>query len=300
MSARRLGYGLAIAALLVAAVAGLVRSAAPGTSTLAGRVAQVSATLRCPTCAGESVAASRSDAADAMRQVVTQQLQAGRSPDQVRAWFAQRYGDWILLDPPARGPGLVVRVLPWAVLAAGLALLVPRRGRLAGWPRWAPAAAALMLVGTLGAAVARSGQPAVPSSAQEADPGDNVSSVGSSGPGDAPGSATAPGGADRSAPDGTPPSAAPAGPRVTAGPAAPSGPLQLALARLEAGDPAGAERLVVPVLQATPDDAQAVLLLGLAQRARHDPAARATLTRFLRLAPADPTSARVRALLSQS
>lgn len=113
---------LVAVALVVAALAalGLWHAARPQAATRQQQVRAVTSTLRCPACEGQSVAESSSDMAAQMRSVVADQLADGRSPAQVRQWFAQRYGDSVLLDPPWRGPGLGLQVLPVIVLAAGL------------------------------------------------------------------------------------------------------------------------------------------------------------------------------------
>ena len=69
----------ALVLLLVAATgAGLWRSAQAPPTTLAQQVAAVAGGLRCPTCAGQSVAASESDLARQMRAVAAQQLSAAQ------------------------------------------------------------------------------------------------------------------------------------------------------------------------------------------------------------------------------
>jgi cytochrome c-type biogenesis protein CcmH len=83
----------------------------------------VSAQLRCPVCQGESIQDSPADLAVEMRAVVRDQLAAGRTPDEVKAYFMARYGEWILLAPPARGFNLLLYVLPFALLILGGALL---------------------------------------------------------------------------------------------------------------------------------------------------------------------------------
>jgi cytochrome c-type biogenesis protein CcmH len=51
-----------------------------------------------------------------MRAEIETQLRSGRSPEQVRAFFVDRYGEWILLAPTRRG----LNILPWAIPIVGL------------------------------------------------------------------------------------------------------------------------------------------------------------------------------------
>lgn len=93
------------------------------------RVFEIGAGLRCPTCVSESVAESSSAIAREMRLLIQDQLDAGSSQAEINAFFQERYGDWILLDPPRTGIMLVVWLLPIAALAIGavaLALLMRR------------------------------------------------------------------------------------------------------------------------------------------------------------------------------
>ena len=106
-----------------------------GTAVVTGRPASVDdraraveAQLRCPTCQGLSIADSPATSAAQMRALVREQLAAGASDDEVRSFFVARYGRWILLDPPASGPDLVLWLAPAAIVAGG-ALLVVRRAR---------------------------------------------------------------------------------------------------------------------------------------------------------------------------
>jgi len=80
--------------------------------------------LRCPTCVSESVAQSSSAIAREMRQIIQDQLDEGRSRAEILAFFQERYGDWILLNPPARGVLLIVWILPALAVLVGAVLLV--------------------------------------------------------------------------------------------------------------------------------------------------------------------------------
>ena len=73
-----------------------------------------------------------------MREVIRERLALGETPQQVIDYFVARYGDWVLLSPRASGIGLLIWILPFAGLFAGLGtvLLVALRWtrRAAGAP----------------------------------------------------------------------------------------------------------------------------------------------------------------------
>ena len=93
-------------------------------SALDARTSAVAEELRCPVCQGVSIQESPSELAGQMRAVVKDQLRAGRSPDQVKAYFVSKYGEWILLEPKPKGFNLIVYVLPAAVILGGLGVIV--------------------------------------------------------------------------------------------------------------------------------------------------------------------------------
>src|SRR4029078_192465 len=67
-----------------------------------------------------------------MRGMIAADLRAGRSPEEIRAGFVDAYGEWILLEPPARGIDLVAWVLPFLLLAGGVVVAVVAARRWSG------------------------------------------------------------------------------------------------------------------------------------------------------------------------
>jgi cytochrome c-type biogenesis protein CcmH len=113
---------IVIVAALVAIWSILVFAKSPQ-ETLDQRVYDVASQLKCPVCQGESVANSPALISQQMRAVIRQQLQAGKSEQQVIQYFRTRYGDRILWSPPQQGFTLLAWLAPPAVLLLG-ALLV--------------------------------------------------------------------------------------------------------------------------------------------------------------------------------
>jgi cytochrome c-type biogenesis protein CcmH len=87
-------------------------------------VTEIAAELRCVVCQSLSVADSPSETAHQMRGVIRERLAAGETPDQIKAYFVEKYGEWILLAPPPRGFTLLVWIVPYAALLAGVLLVI--------------------------------------------------------------------------------------------------------------------------------------------------------------------------------
>ncbi|MGQ0815747.1 MAG: cytochrome c-type biogenesis protein [Gemmatimonadota bacterium] len=96
----------------------------PNDSVLEARTSEVAAVLRCPVCQGLSLNDSPSELSQQMRVIVKEQLRAGKSPEEVKAYFVSKYGEWVLLEPKAAGMNLIVYLAPLLLLLGGGALIV--------------------------------------------------------------------------------------------------------------------------------------------------------------------------------
>jgi cytochrome c-type biogenesis protein CcmH len=83
----------------------------------------VASQLRCPVCQGLSIADSPSDLSTQMKDLVREQLRAGKTPDEVKRYFIDKYGEWILLEPKPSGANLLVYLLPVGAVIGGLVLV---------------------------------------------------------------------------------------------------------------------------------------------------------------------------------
>jgi cytochrome c-type biogenesis protein CcmH len=122
---------LSWAALALVAVAALAYGTVDDgpTRTTEDRVREIAGTIRCPACAGESAANRDAGAARAVRTEIADRLDQGQSGDEIRDYFASRYGDDILLNPPATGAGALVWIIPvvaTVTAAGGLAFAFAR------------------------------------------------------------------------------------------------------------------------------------------------------------------------------
>ncbi|HEV7489621.1 MAG TPA: cytochrome c-type biogenesis protein [Rhodanobacteraceae bacterium] len=88
--------------------------------------------LRCLVCQNESLADSNAPLAADLRRDVFQQMQAGKSDDEIKAWLTARYSDFVLYDPPLHAGTWLLWFGPALVLLAGAAaifVVVRRRAR---------------------------------------------------------------------------------------------------------------------------------------------------------------------------
>src|SRR5947209_10718323 len=111
------------AAAIVAAIWSYVFLHNPVQQTLDQRVHDVGSQLKCPICQGESVADSPSLLAQQMRGVIRQQLQSGKSEQEVIQYFQDRYGSQIVWSPTWQGFALLAWLVPIALLLGGAILL---------------------------------------------------------------------------------------------------------------------------------------------------------------------------------
>ena len=98
------------------------------------RVQALGKLLRCPMCQGLSIADSGSSAARAQMDRVRELVAEGKTDEEIRAYFVTRYGEWALLEPPARGFNWLVWLGPPALLLLGAFLI----GRLVRRPAASP------------------------------------------------------------------------------------------------------------------------------------------------------------------
>jgi cytochrome c-type biogenesis protein CcmH len=97
----------------------------------------ISAELRCVVCQNLSVADSPSEMAQQMRASVREQLEAGKSPQEIKDFFVSKYGEWVLLAPTNSGFNRLLWWLPLTVLIGGiLATLFLARRWAAGKANW--------------------------------------------------------------------------------------------------------------------------------------------------------------------
>jgi cytochrome c-type biogenesis protein CcmH len=76
------------------------------------QVLDIATDLRCAVCQNQPVSESNAPLARDMRTIIREQLQAGKSRDEIVQYFVDRYGNYVLMKPPVTGPGALLWLLP--------------------------------------------------------------------------------------------------------------------------------------------------------------------------------------------
>ena len=114
-------------ALLLSIAAALPAMAIDGDEMFADpareeRAREIGKQLRCLVCQNQSIFDSNANLAKDLRLVVRERIEAGDSDREVLAFVSERYGDYVLLNPPVKQATFVLWAAPLVLLAAALGL----------------------------------------------------------------------------------------------------------------------------------------------------------------------------------
>ena len=87
------------------------------------RLQKLSQELRCLVCQNETLADSRADLAEDLRDEIREQMKAGKSDKEIIAFLTDRYGQFILYRPRVTPTTYLLWFGPFVLLLAGLAVL---------------------------------------------------------------------------------------------------------------------------------------------------------------------------------
>lgn len=83
------------------------------------RVQKLGKLLRCAVCQGVSIADSPASMARAQLDTVRELVSEGKSDEEIVTYFTDRYGEWVLLEPPKSGFNWFVWLGPVALVVGG-------------------------------------------------------------------------------------------------------------------------------------------------------------------------------------
>ena len=79
--------------------------------------------VRCLVCQNETLADSRAELAEDLRTQIREQMKAGKSDQEILAFLTQRYGDFVLYNPPVKVTTYLLWFGPFVLLFAGTLVL---------------------------------------------------------------------------------------------------------------------------------------------------------------------------------
>lgn len=85
--------------------------------------------IRCLVCQNQSIEDSNADLAKDLRKIVRERVSFGDSSENVRAYLVDRYGDWVLLEPPLNKSTLFLWGSPFLFLLLVILGIVAARKR---------------------------------------------------------------------------------------------------------------------------------------------------------------------------
>jgi len=118
-------YAVMIALLLSMGLA-IAKEAQPmvGDTVLEQKIHDLSKELRCLKCQNQSIFDSKSGFADQIRGELRDQFQEGKTDQEIKAFLTDRYGDFIVYEPPFTLANMLVWEFPVALLIIAILVLV--------------------------------------------------------------------------------------------------------------------------------------------------------------------------------
>lgn len=87
------------------------------------RLNALSAELRCLVCQNQSLADSHAELAVDLKNQVREQMRAGKSDEEIKRYLTDRYGDFVLYNPPVKSTTWLLWAGPFVLLVAGVLIL---------------------------------------------------------------------------------------------------------------------------------------------------------------------------------
>ena len=95
----------------------------------AARAVKLAEKLRCLVCQNQTIADSNAELANDLRTQIREQIAAGKSDEQILEYMTNRYGDFVLYQPPFKATTILLWLGPAILLLGGLAILLRNLAR---------------------------------------------------------------------------------------------------------------------------------------------------------------------------
>jgi|TARA_B110000503_G_scaffold17700_1_gene25835 cytochrome c-type biogenesis protein CcmH len=87
------------------------------------REVEIYKNIRCLVCQGQSLNDSNSDFANDLKKIIKKKIDQKENDQQIYQYLVERYGDWILFDPPLKKSTLLLWLTPLLVMTICLFFL---------------------------------------------------------------------------------------------------------------------------------------------------------------------------------
>jgi cytochrome c-type biogenesis protein CcmH len=87
------------------------------------REVEIYKNIRCLVCQGQSLNDSNSDFANDLKKIIKKKIDQKENDQQIYQYLVERYGDWILFDPPLKKSTLLLWLTPLLVMMVCLFFL---------------------------------------------------------------------------------------------------------------------------------------------------------------------------------
>ena len=88
------------------------------------RFKALSSELRCLVCQNQTISASNADLAKDLRKQIYQMIHKGQSDREIIDFMVERYGDFVLYNPPFQATTLVLWIGPFILLIVAVGVLI--------------------------------------------------------------------------------------------------------------------------------------------------------------------------------
>ena len=90
----------------------------------AARAVKLADKLRCLVCQNQTIADSNAELANDLRGQIREQIAAGRTDDEILTYMVDRYGDFVLYQPPFKATTVLLWAGPALLLFGGVFILL--------------------------------------------------------------------------------------------------------------------------------------------------------------------------------
>lgn len=104
---------------MIGPILALALAAAAGPAADDARAIALQKELRCVVCQNESINDSAAPLAADMRAALRERMAAGDSDAEIKAYFVERYGDFVLMRPPLKATTVALWAAPGLFLGIG-------------------------------------------------------------------------------------------------------------------------------------------------------------------------------------